>query len=87
MRDEIDKKKYRFVPEINDTSAHHQSFTERQQMYQTSKNKNREKIVTKVEQQVRDECTFSPKLNSISKEYKIGIPAHIRLYEYLHNFN
>lgn len=83
MKEAYEKKQHRYTPEINVDSSVHQSFTERQNMYKSTKNKHKDTIASRIEKQIQDECTFSPKLNSISKDYKIETPAYIRLYEYI----
>lgn len=96
IKDDQERKMHRFRPELNIDNSITNSFHERLvavrlllklhlliilKQYKTSKSIHKDKILNQVERQLQDECTFSPKICSGSKDIKIEAPAHVRLYE------
>lgn len=87
--DHILSEKYNFQPELIQTPKKFRKkslnkFDERQENFINNKSKHKEQIITQVNDEYNNKCSFNPKINTTkkyNKNQRSTSPAHIRLYE------
>lgn len=87
--DHILSEKYNFQPELIHTPQKFRKkslnkFDERQENFINNKSKHKDQIITQVNDEFNNKCSFSPQINKTkkyNKNQRSTSPAHIRLYE------